>query len=164
MVRLKISSIDEIAPPPPRALATATDEITPPLPRAFASTTDEIALSDELANHNELAIARAFLRHSVEFVLPPHYRPDVTGEMRVIGLDTKKLSKTKAVLIVKFPTPQSLKDSTMQTYCTSLEPKRGLGQGAGLSILSAIKYTVPQAKSLYDSLTSHSMTASLVTI
>jgi len=73
MVTLKIASIDEIASPPPRALATTTDEITSPLPRAFASTTDEIALSDELANHNELAIARAFLRHSVEFVLPPHY-------------------------------------------------------------------------------------------
>jgi len=35
-------------------------------------------------------------------------------------------------------------------YCTSLEPKRGLGQGANLSILTAIKYTLPQAKSLYD--------------
>ena len=69
--------------------------------------------------------------------------------MRVIGVDTKKLTKTKAVLIVKFLTPQSLKDSTMQMYCTSLEPQRGLGQGADLSILTAIKYTLPQAKSLY---------------
>jgi len=72
------------------------------------------------------------------------------GEMRVIGVDTKKLTKTKAVLIVKFLTPQSLKDSTMKMYCTSLEPKRGLGQGADLSILTAIKYTLPQAKSLHD--------------
>ena len=38
----------------------------------------------------------------------------------------------------------------MQMYCTSLEPKRGLGHGADLSILTAIKYTLPQAKSLYD--------------
>jgi hypothetical protein len=151
-------TIDQIAPPP-RAFATTTNKIAPPLPRAkiapqppraFVSITNEIALSDELANHDELAIARAFLRHSVEFVLPPHYRPDVTGEMRVIGVDTKKLTKTKAVLIVKFLTPQSLKDSTMQMYCTSLEPQRGLGQGADLSILTAIKYTLPQAKSLYD--------------
>jgi len=70
--------------------------------------------------------------------------------MRVNGVDTKKLTKTKDVLIVKFLTPQSLKDSTMQMYCTSLESKRGLGQGADLSILTAIKYTVPQAKSPYD--------------
>jgi len=71
------------------------------------------------------------------------------GEMHIIGVDTKKWTETKAVLIVKFLTPQSLKDSTMQMYCTSLEPKRGLGQGADLSILIAIKYTPPQAKSLY---------------
>jgi len=133
---------DEIALPLPCA------KIALPPPRAFASTTNEIALSDKLANHNELAIARAFLRHSVEFVL--HYRPDVTGEMCVIGVDTKKLTKTKAVLLVKFLTPQSLKDSTMQIYCTNLEPKRGLGQRADLSILTAVKYTLPQAKSLYD--------------
>jgi len=38
----------------------------------------------------------------------------------------------------------------MQMYCTSLEPKRGLGQGADLSILTAIKYTIPHAKSLHD--------------
>ena len=58
-------TIDQIAPPP-RAFATTTDKIAPPPlrakiapppPRAFASTTDEITLSDELANHNELAIA-----------------------------------------------------------------------------------------------------------
>jgi len=48
-------SIDEIAPPLPRA------KIAPPPPHAFASTTDEIALSDESVNQNELAIARAFL-------------------------------------------------------------------------------------------------------
>jgi len=78
-------TVDQIAPPP-RAFATTTNKIAPPLsrakiapqpPRAFVSMTNEIALSDKLANHNALAIARAFLRHSVEFVLPPHYRPDV---------------------------------------------------------------------------------------
>jgi len=61
-----------------------------------------MALYDDLAIHNTLAIAKAFLRHSVKFVLTPHYRPDVMGEMRVIDVDTKKLTKTKAVLIVKF--------------------------------------------------------------
>ena len=38
----------------------------------------------------------------------------------------------------------------MQMYCTSLEPKHGLGPGADLSILTAIKYTPPKAKSPYD--------------
>jgi len=59
-------TINQVAPPS-RAFATTTDKIAPPLPRAkiapqppraFVSTTDEIALSDELANHNELAIAQ----------------------------------------------------------------------------------------------------------
>ena len=76
-----LTTTDEIAPPPPRA------QIAPPPPRAFASTTDAIALYDDSAIHNELAIARAFLRHSVELVLPPHYRPDVMGEMRVIAVE-----------------------------------------------------------------------------
>jgi len=35
-------------------------------------------------------------------------------------------------------------------YCTSLEPKRGLGHDADLGILTTIKYTLPQAKSLYE--------------
>jgi len=71
-------------------------QVTPtnvPLAHASTRATDEVALQDNLADHNELAIARAFLRHSIEFVLPPHYRPDVVGEMRVIGVDTKKLTK-----------------------------------------------------------------------
>jgi len=72
------------------------------------------------------------------------------GEMCVIVVDTKKLTKTKAGLIVNFLTPQSLKDSNMQMYWTGLEPKRGLGQCDDLSILTTIKCTLPQAKSLYD--------------
>jgi len=63
--------------------------------------------------------------------------------MCVIVVDTQKLTKPKAVLIVKFLTPQSLEDTTMQIYCTSLEPKRILSQGADLWILTAMKYTLP---------------------
>jgi len=70
----------------------------------------------------------------------------VVGEMRVIGVDTNKFTKTKSVLIVKFLTPQSLKDSTMPMYCTSLETKCGLGQGVDLSIFIDMKYTLSQAK------------------
>jgi len=83
-------------------------------------------------------------------VLPPHYRPDVVGKMRVIGVDAKWLTKTKAVLNVKFLTPKSIEDSNMQMYCISLEPKRGLGQGTDLSIITPIQYTHHQAKSLYN--------------
>jgi len=137
-------SIDEIAPPPPHA------KIAPPLPRAFATTTDKIALYDDIVNHYDLANGPAFLCHSVKFVLPPHYRPDAIGEMCIIGVDTKKLTKIKAILIVKFLTPQSLEDITMHMHCTSLEPKRGLDQSADLNILTAMKYTLPQAKPLYD--------------
>jgi len=60
-----------------------------------------------------LPLSEHFYDTWLNFVLLPHYRPDVMGEMRVIGVDTKKLTKTKTVLIVKFLTPQSLKDSTM---------------------------------------------------
>ena len=45
---------------------------------------------------------------------------------------------------------KAVKDSTMQMYCTSLEPKHGLGQGADLGIPTVMEYTIPQAKSLYD--------------
>jgi len=119
---------------------------------AHASTraTDEIAIHDNLLNFFEMAIARALLKHSVKFILPAHYKPDVTREMRVVGVDALKLTKSKAVLIVKFLSPQSLRDTTMQMYCTSLEPKRGLGQGADLNVLTAIKHTLPHAKSLHD--------------
>jgi len=112
---------------------------------AHASTraTDEIAFQDNLHDFSELAIARAFLKSSVEFIFPAHYKPDVTGEMRVVGVDGLKLTKSKAVLLVKILSPQSLRDTSMQMYSTSLEPKRGLGQGADLSVLTAIKYTLP---------------------
>jgi len=106
--------------------------------------------NDNLHDFSELAIARALLKHSVEFILPAHYKPDFTGEMRVVGVDALKLAKSKAVLIVRFLSQQSLRDTTMQMYCTSLEPKHGLGQEADLSVLTAIKYTLPHAKSLQD--------------
>jgi len=53
-------------------------------------------------------------------------------------------------MIVKFSTPQSHKVSTMQMSCTILEPKRGLGQGSDLSVFTAINYTLPQARALYN--------------
>jgi len=129
-----------------------TESVMPPR-SAHASTraTDEIAIHDNLHDFSELEIARALLKHSVEFILPAHYKPDVNGEMRVVGVDALKLTKSKAVLIAKFLSPQSLRDTIMQMYCTSLEPKRGLGQGADLSHGTHCHQTyTPHAKSLHD--------------
>jgi len=68
--------------------------------------------------------------------------------MRVVGIKAKKISLTKSVLIVKFISPSSLKNVQMQMFCTSLEPNTKQGQGADLSIMTAL--TNPGAKSLFD--------------
>jgi len=70
--------------------------------------------------------------------------------MRVVGMKAKKISSTKAVLIVKFISQTSLKNVQMQMYCTSLKPKTNPGQDANLSIMTALKLTNPGAKSLFD--------------
>lgn len=68
---------------------------------AYGSTraTDETALHDDLTDFSKFAIARALLKHSVEFImiLLPYYRDksDVAGEMRVVGVDAKKLTSPK---------------------------------------------------------------------
>jgi len=61
-----------------------------------------------------------------------------------------KIPSAKAVLIVKFISPPSLKNVQMQTFCTSLEPKTKRGQGADLSIMTALTLTNSSAKSLFD--------------
>ena len=75
----------------------------------------DVSIHDDLANQSEIAIARALLKHSVNFILPPNYAPHgivpKDGEMRVTGIQAKKISKHKAVLIVKFLAPASLKDT-----------------------------------------------------
>jgi hypothetical protein len=75
-----------------------TESVMPPR-SAHASTraTDEIEVHDNLHDFAELSIARALLKHSVEFVLPAHYKPDFTGEMRVVGVDAMKLTKSQFV-------------------------------------------------------------------
>ena len=52
--------------------------------------------------------------------------------------------------MVKFLLPASLKDTEMQLFCTSMEPKTQLGQGADLTLLTAICKTHPHAKTLHD--------------
>jgi len=109
----------------------------------------DIDLHANLVDYTELEIAKALARHSV----PKHYAPNHVvpeGKMRVVGIKTKKISSTKAVLIVKFILPPSLKNVQMQMFCTSLEPNTKQGQGADLSIMTALTLTNPGAKSLFD--------------
>jgi len=97
-----------------------------------------IDLHANLVDYTELEIAKTLARHSVEIGLPKHYAPNHVvqeGKMRVVGIKAKKISSTKAVLIVKFISPSSLKNVPMQMFCTSLEPKTNQGQGADLSIM-----------------------------
>ena len=68
--------------------------------------------------------------------------------MRVVGIKAKKISSTKAVLIVK--SPPSLKNVQMQIFCKSLDTRTKQGQGADLSIMTAPTITNLGAKSLFD--------------
>ena len=70
--------------------------------------------------------------------------------MRVVKVKARKISSKKAVLIVKFISPPSLQDVHIQLFCTCLEPKTKQGQSADLSILTSVKITKPNAKSLFD--------------
>jgi len=98
----------------------------------------------------KLEIAKALACHSVEINLPKHYAPNrevPEGKMRVVGIKAKKISLTKAVLIVKFISQSSLKNVQMQMFYTSLEPNTKQGQDADLSIMTALTLTNPGAKS-----------------
>jgi len=112
-----------------------------------------IDLHVNLFDYTKLEIAKALARHSVEMALPKHYAPNHVvqeGKMRVVGIKAKKISSTKAVLIVKFISPPSLKNVQMQMLCTSLGPKTKQGQDADLSIMTALTLTNSGAKSLFD--------------
>jgi len=88
-----------------------------------------------------------------EIGLPKHHAPNhliPKGKMRLAAVKAKKISSKKDVLIVKFIFPSSLENVQIQLFCTSLEPKTKQGQGADLSILTALKITKPGAKSLFD--------------
>jgi len=61
--------------------------------------------------------------------------------MCVVGVKARKISSKKAVLIVKFIPPPSLNDVHIQLFCSSLELTTKQGQGADLSILTALKIT-----------------------
>jgi len=112
-----------------------------------------IDLHTNIVDNTQLEIAKALVRHSVEIGLPKHYAPNhvvLEGKMRVIGIKAKKISLTKAVLIVKFISPPSLKNVQMQMLCTNLEPNTKQGQGADLIIMTALTLTNPGEKSLFD--------------
>jgi len=112
-----------------------------------------IDLHANLVDYTELEIAKALACHSVEIGLSKHYAPNHVvpeGKMRVFGIKAKKISLTKAFLIVKFISPPSLKNMQMQMFCTSVKPNIKQGQGADLSIMTALTLTNPVAKSLFD--------------
>jgi len=86
---------------PPRA--TSGDESAAERP-SFQHNEAGINLHANLVDYTELEIAKALARHSVEIGLPKHYALNyvvLEGKMRVVGIKTKKISSTKAVLIVK---------------------------------------------------------------
>jgi len=98
---------------------------------------------------------KALARHSIEIGLPKQYIPNHVvseGKMRVVGIKDRKISLKKAVLIVKFNSTPSFKNVQIQLICTSLKPKNCQGQGADLSIMTALKITNlgPGATSLFD--------------
>ena len=69
-----------------------------------------INLHANLVDYTKLEIAKALARRSVEIGLPKHYAPNHVvpeGKMRVVGMKAKKISSTKAVLILKFISPPS---------------------------------------------------------
>jgi len=135
---------------PPRATSVDTSAAARPSAQHDGA---GINLHANLVDYTELEIAKALACHSVEIGLSKHYAPNhvvLEGNMRVIGIKAKTISSTKAVLIVKFISPPSLKNVQMQMFCTSLTPKTNQGQGADLSIMTALKLTNPGAESLFD--------------
>jgi len=131
---------------PPRA--TSGDDLATARPSVQHDEAG-IDLHANLFHYSELDIAKALARHSVEIGLPKHYTQNhmvPEGKMRVVGIKARKISLTKAVLIVKFISPTSLKNVQMQLFCTSLKPNTKQGQGANLSIMSALTLTNPGAK------------------
>jgi len=112
-----------------------------------------IDLHANLVDYTELEIAKALACHSIKIGLPKHYALNHVvpeGKMRVVRIKAKKISSTKAVLIVKFISPPSLKNVQMQIFCTSLEPNTEQGQSTDLSIMTTLTLTNPGAKSLFD--------------
>jgi len=139
----KVTLLPSILPP----RATSDDDLAAARPSVQHDAAG-IDLHANFVDYSEVEIAKALARHSVEIGLPKHYAPNHVvpeGKMRVVGIKAKKISSTKAVLIVRL----SLKN-VRQMFCTSLEPKTKQGQGTDLSIMTALKITNPGAKPLFD--------------
>jgi len=108
---------------PPRATSGDDSAVTCPSVQHNEASID---LHANLVDYTELEITKALARHSVEIGLPKYYALNHVAQedrMCVVGIKTKKISLTKAVLIVKCISPPSLKNVQMQMFCTSLEPK-----------------------------------------
>ena len=140
---------------------------------AKARASVDVDIHDDFANHSEIAhadgryswlalaisktsqvLARALLKDSFETIRLSDYAPHgivrKDSEIHVTGIQAKKISKHTPVLVVKFLSPPSLKDTEIQLLCTSLEPKIRMGQGGDLTLFIAIRKIHPPAKTLHD--------------
>ena len=93
----------------PRATSVNTASVAPPCVEYDEAGFD---IHANLAGYTELEIAKALARHSVEIGLPKHYAPNhlvPEGKMRVVAVKAQKISSQKAVLIVRFISPPSLR-------------------------------------------------------
>jgi len=97
--------------------------------------TDEIAIRDNLHDFSELAIARALLKHSVEFILPPHYKPDVTGEMRVVVWMLWNWSSSKLYWLYKIYL-RSLSKTPLHKYIAQVSNPTVVSVKAQISVYS----------------------------
>ena len=68
------SSYEELVSDP-LFLPTLPHSIAPKCQPASSRTPMDVSIHDDLANHSEIAIARALLKHSVEIILPSNYAP-----------------------------------------------------------------------------------------
>jgi hypothetical protein len=111
-----------------------------------------ISLDAKLEDQPELDLARTFLHYNFPITLPPHFQPPSLtapdGDMVVVGEKVMKMSKHKAVLLVRFVSPAAYVGHKIQLYPKSFEPSRGKGQGADFSLLSALKVSHPKAITL----------------
>ena len=124
-----------------------------------------ISLDAKLEDQTKLDLARTFLHYNFLITLPPHYQPpsltSPDGDMVVVGEKVMKMSKHKAVLLVRFVSPAAYVGHKIQLYPKSFEPSRGKGQGADFSLLSALKVSHPKATTLrHLGITEHSASRS----
>jgi hypothetical protein len=102
----------------------------------------------------EIEFAREFVKLSYPVTLPlscsPPDLPLPKGEMVVVATRAQKQFSSKAIVWVKFLLPPSHVGKQMQLYPKSLEPKNGPAKGQDFSLLTALEFSHPGAKTWKD--------------